>query len=193
MRGENKVDLVGQRFGRLLVESPARSRHSRAYWNCLCDCGTSCIAMGKYLRQGKKRSCGCLQRESNQINAIAMHASNNLPPGVAAFNLLFASYRCSAEARAISFDVTKDEVRELTKQNCFYCGKEPITVYAPDLPNGGYVYNGVDRKDSAAGYSTENCVSCCKVCNWMKNVYTVDAFISQCAAVTDYQRRQAAQ
>lgn len=188
MRGENKIDLVGQRFGRLLVESPAESRRSRAYWNCICDCGESCQSMGKYLRQGKKQSCGCLQRESSRQNAIAMVASNNLPPGVAAFNLLFASYRCSAEARAIDFNLSKDSFRDLTRGYCFYCGKEPATMYAADLPNGGYEYNGVDRKDSNVGYVLDNCVSCCKACNWMKNVSSVEDYISQCAAVTDYQR-----
>ena len=26
-------------------------------------------------------------------------------------------------------------------------------------------YNGIDRKDSNLGYTNENCVPCCKVCN----------------------------
>ncbi len=186
----NFIDLIGQRFGRLLVVSPAKAKHNRARWNCQCDCGTLCVATGKYLRQGKKRSCGCLQRESNQTNAKAMHASNNLPPGVAAFNLLFASYRCSAEARAIAFDLTKDEFRELTQLPCFYCGAAPKIIYAPNLPNGGYIYNGIDRKDSGIGYSSENCVPCCKMCNWMKNTLSVDVFISQCSAVVNHQTKK---
>lgn len=190
MRGENKVDMVGQKFGRLLIISPAKSKHKRAYWNCLCDCGNTCVSMGKWIRQGKKRSCGCLKRESAQINAKVMTASNNLPPGVAAFNLLYAGYRCSAESRAIEFDLTKDEFKGLTKQSCFYCGAEPKLIYAPDLPNGGYVYNGVDRKNSGIGYNSENCVSCCKMCNWMKNVYSVEDFIFQCRAVTEYQKNR---
>ena len=180
--------MVGQRFGRLVVEAPAKSRHRRSYWSCLCDCGKSCIAMGKYLRQGKKRSCGCLQRESSVQNAKAMTASNNLPIGVAAFNLLLASYRCAAENRSLNFDLTKDQFQKLTKQVCFYCGAKPTIVYAPNLPNGGYVYNGVDRKNSSEGYNADNCVPCCKICNWMKNTYSVEDFISHCLAVVEYQR-----
>ena len=186
----NFIDLTGQRFGRLLVVSSATAKHNRARWNCLCDCGKTCVATGKYLRQGKKRSCGCLQRESSLENAKKMHEANNLPDGVAAFNLLYAGYRCSAETRDISFNLTKEQVAEFTKQRCFYCGAEPKTVYAPDLPNGGYVYNGVDRKDSLLGYDLENCVSCCKMCNWMKNAFTVEDFLSQCRAITEYQRGQ---
>jgi hypothetical protein len=181
------TDIKGQKFGRLLVISPAKSKHKRAYWNCQCDCGNTCIAMGKYLRQGKKRSCGCLKKESAQINAKAMTASNNLPPGVAAFNLLYAGYRCSAETRSIEFNLTKDNVAQLTKQDCFYCGAPPKILYAPDLPNGGYIYNGIDRKDSSVGYNLDNCVACCKMCNWMKNAFTVEDFISQCSRIIEHQ------
>lgn len=186
----NFIDLVGQRFGRLLVVSPEKAKHNRARWKCVCDCGNICVATGKYLRQGKKRSCGCLQKEASLENAKKMHASNNLPEGVAAFNLLYASYRCSAETRGISFNLTKEQVQEFTKQVCFYCGAQPKTEYAPDLPNGGYIYNGVDRKNSLLGYDVENCVSCCKVCNWMKNKFTVEEFLSQCSAITEYQRKK---
>lgn len=184
-------EMVGERFGRLIVVSAAKSKHKRSYWNCQCDCGRLCLAMGKYLRQGKKRSCGCLKREQAQINQKAMSESNNLPPGEAAFNLLYASYRCSAADRIIEFNLTKEEFQRLTKQSCFYCGTEPVLSYAPGLPNGGYVYNGIDRKDSALGYEPENCVACCKMCNWMKNAFSIESFISQCQRVVDYQSRKA--
>jgi len=182
--------MVGQKFGRLFVVSAAKSQHKRTYWNCLCECGNTCIAMGKYLRQGKKRSCGCLKRESAQINARAMTASNSLPSGVAAFNLLYASYRASAESRSIEFNLTKDELQKLTKESCFYCGVEPLVTYLPRLPNGGYVYNGVDRKDNNLGYELTNCVSCCKTCNWMKNTHSAEKFILHCFAVVNHQKGQ---
>lgn len=191
MNIQNLADqMSGQKFGRLLVVSPAKSKHKRAYWNCLCDCGHTCTAMGKDLRQGKKRSCGCLRRESSQVNAKAMTASNNLPPGVAAFNLLYAGYRCSAESRAIAFNLSKNEFKSLTELACFYCGLKPKEVYAPNLPNGGYIYSGVDRKDSSLGYDPENCVPCCKMCNWMKNVYSVEVFIKHCKDVAHYQNNK---
>lgn len=188
MRGKNRVDMIGQRFGRLLAISPAKSKHNSAYWNCLCDCGNVCTAMGKWIRQGKKRSCGCLKKESAQINAKAMTESNNLPFGVAAFNLLYASYRCSSKSRSIEFNIVKNDFESLTKSSCFYCGVAPKVVYASHLPNGGYLYNGVDRKNSSLGYDLENCVPCCKMCNWMKNVYNADEFISQCSAISEHQR-----
>jgi hypothetical protein len=188
----NQEDMIGQKFNRLLVVSAAPSRHKRAYWNCLCDCGKTCVAMGKYLRQGKKQSCGCLSIENRQgvskLGVLARQA-NMLPPGEAAFNVLFATYRSSAEIRGLIFELTKDQVRVLTKQNCFYCGKAPTSVYRPNISNG-YLYNGIDRRNNLLGYVLGNVVSCCKLCNWMKNAFEETTFLSHCASVANYQQRK---
>lgn len=58
-----KLNLLGQRFGRLTVisEEPSKNRHSR--WRCLCDCGNVKIADGPALRAGSVKSCGCLQKD----------------------------------------------------------------------------------------------------------------------------------
>lgn len=63
-----KIDLTGKRFGRLLVVSKQAKRQEivsrECEWLCICDCGMSVIARSVSLRYGKKKSCGCLQRES---------------------------------------------------------------------------------------------------------------------------------
>jgi hypothetical protein len=64
----NKLDLVGIRFGRLVVQKPARDvrRYSRNYctWKCLCDCGNSKTVYTEDIRGGSTASCGCLHRDS---------------------------------------------------------------------------------------------------------------------------------
>ena len=44
----------------LLHNLIALNKNGRALWNCQCDCGKETIALGKELRNGHKRSCGCL-------------------------------------------------------------------------------------------------------------------------------------
>ena len=59
-----KVNLIGQRFGRLVVIEEAPSRHGNAMWICKCDCGnTTHPIYGRDLRGGKVSSCTCLRRE----------------------------------------------------------------------------------------------------------------------------------
>jgi very-short-patch-repair endonuclease len=63
-----KLNLIGQRFGNLVVtsESPIR-KNNRVVWNCKCDCGENTLVTTDLLRQGKTTSCGC-KRKARIIN-----------------------------------------------------------------------------------------------------------------------------
>lgn len=58
-----KLDLTGQRFGRLVVIEPAPNKGRRTQWKCMCDCGNEYIALTDSLRSGRLQSCGCLHSE----------------------------------------------------------------------------------------------------------------------------------
>lgn len=58
-----RIDLTGQRFGRLVIGELAEIRGRWAWWHSTCDCGTKKIVKSATLRNGKVRSCGCLARE----------------------------------------------------------------------------------------------------------------------------------
>lgn len=54
-------DIVGQRFGRLVVLNRAGSKRRRAAWLTRCDCGVELLRVSQELVSGKTRSCGCLR------------------------------------------------------------------------------------------------------------------------------------
>lgn len=58
------VDLVGKKYGRLLVVKKADSIGGHARWLCKCECGNECIVHGSSLKSGNTRSCGCYKREN---------------------------------------------------------------------------------------------------------------------------------
>ncbi len=58
-----RIDLTGQKFGRLTVVEYSHTKDGVAYWRCLCDCGNASIVRGPSLREGNTQSCGCLQKE----------------------------------------------------------------------------------------------------------------------------------
>lgn len=70
-------DITGYKSGRLLVTGFYGYKYSggrtRPYWNCLCDCGNSFIAEGGAIKEGKVRSCGCLQHETRVKNGKKNH------------------------------------------------------------------------------------------------------------------------
>ena len=59
MRGK---DLIGQRFGRLVVIEKLPSKNNRCWWRCKCDCGNFKDVPTKYLTSGTTQSCGCLNK-----------------------------------------------------------------------------------------------------------------------------------
>lgn len=61
------VDITGQKFGRLTVQSKHGHRGKDVTWLCLCDCGNQVIASGSDLKSGNTKSCGCFQREQATI------------------------------------------------------------------------------------------------------------------------------
>lgn len=179
----NKYNLTGQRFGRLVVIRQSPTQNKRAYWYCRCDCGREHIVMGKCLRRGDTKSCGCLKME--RIRTIA----RKLPSGESAFNQIFINYKRQARLRNLDFTLSREQFQKLTKCVCYYCGQEPAQTHqgGPSKRlNGSYTYNGIDRKDNDTGYTNENSVSCCGTCNFMKKTLSTESFVAACANVYLY-------
>jgi len=58
------IDLIGQKFGRLLpIKCVGKNNNRECLWLCKCECGNEKIISGRSLRSGATRSCGCLQKE----------------------------------------------------------------------------------------------------------------------------------
>jgi hypothetical protein len=67
-RPSHGADLIGMRFGRLIVVSRARNHESPAghltlCWECHCDCGQRSEVATHDLRSRHTRSCGCFSAE----------------------------------------------------------------------------------------------------------------------------------
>lgn len=67
------LDLIGQRFGRLVLIRLTESRNNARYWETKCDCGAKKIIRQLSMTQGRTTSCGCFQRENaSRIASISM-------------------------------------------------------------------------------------------------------------------------
>lgn len=55
---------IGNTYGYLtVIERAENTKEGRAMWKCKCKCGNETIVLGKHLRSGNTKSCGCYQRE----------------------------------------------------------------------------------------------------------------------------------
>ncbi len=154
---------VGNKYGKLLVIERAENYGTLARWKCICDCGNTCIVKGSELRNKRVKACGCRRA---------------LKFGEASFNSAYSAMKFSAtQKRKKNWTLTKEQVREIITSACYYCGAKPSQVSKGGTkPNGVFIHNGIDRLDSDIGYEFENCVPCCKRCNFAKHIMSVDEF-----------------
>lgn len=75
-----RIDLTGQRFGRLTVIRYDHAEHDGAHWLCKCDCGTEKVIAGYLLRNGATKSCGCLKSDASREALGKARAALNARP-----------------------------------------------------------------------------------------------------------------
>ena len=170
-------DLSNKKFGKLLaVKRIGIDKKSGMYlWECLCDCGKTVIKETRCIT--RSMSCGCSRRDPKPDRRIETEAR--------ALNRLYSDYKIRG-IKKNKFEITKKDFAVLIKGDCFYCGdppKERILCYRMRLSKNKepvtLLCNGIDRLNSALGYSMNNVVSCCTICNRMKLDLGFEEFSNQ--------------
>lgn len=168
-------------------------------WKYLCKCGNSGTVNG-YRWSGSRciKSCGCL---NGQIVAEANKKRRN--PQKASINLSFTLYEHSTRNRGLSC-LTREEWEKIVFLPCHYCGeiderqrspsRKPKNKYSELTKEEENEYtlsiNGIDRIDRTKGYIEGNCVPCCRMCNIMKNGYSVEELKQRVKRIYEYHHLQ---
>lgn len=178
-RGKIHEKYVGNKFGKLLVigvhSRDTKSR--RLIWQCLCDCGNICTAFSRNLERNAEIDCGC--SKSQKMLNIGMRLRKPELPQI--INRILDTYKRNAQNKGNIFSLTYEQFRELIASDCHYCGVEPSNM--KKLREVVLHWNGIDRKDNDKGYTVENCVPCCKDCNYLKNNRDYMEFLSKIATI----------
>lgn len=80
----------------------------------------------------------------------------------------FNNYKHHCTSNRREFELSLEQFETIVKLPCFYCDT---------VQDKGF--NGIDRMDQKQGYVIENCVSCCKLCNYMKGAVDNITFIQR--------------
>lgn len=178
LKGQPEIELEDVwNFWTVLAEA-GKNKHGKRLVKCQCVCGKIKIVSAPDIRLGRVKCCGCIKSSPwNENRRIASEA-------VRAANQLYANYRGSAKRKNHEFSLSKQQLIDLTQKDCFYCGSPPSTpVRVASLASHKklgradeskwfvkteYVYNGIDRRDNALGYTPDNCIPCCRICNRSK-------------------------
>jgi len=165
--------LIGQRFGKLIVDSIDRIEKEKTYWKCTCDCGNKKVTHTYMLTSGRCKSCGCLLKT----------AYNKEPDRNKAIIKFLFNSTIKRRSKQLNLDINIDleHFEKLIKQPCYYCGEKHSNLIHDWSYYGSRKYvvsdtilkfNGIDRIDNNKGYIEGNVVTCCKKCNSAKNSMT---------------------
>ncbi len=189
------LDLSGKRFGKLIAVEPVKKRTEQGLvqWRCKCDCGKEAKITASHLITGTK-SCGCLcQAKETRIKrgkTISKALRKRYPKGHAGRTQLLISYKGGSRKRGIGWALSNEHFDKLTQGLCYYCGIPPMQFSKSVGEHGAYTHNGIDRVDNTKGYTVENCVTCCKICNTAKRDLTLTEFLDWVARISNHQRLQ---
>lgn len=188
MRKSKAPDITGNRYGRLTVlrqesnyVSPKGSVSSR--WKCVCDCGVTKTVLAQHLLHGASVSCGCWKQEVTRKRT-------RHDPIDASWKLYLRHYKNGAKRRGYIWQLTDEQAISIAGQDCGYCGTPP---QLNDIGKRSYLSsvrfneldfdseyadkkiifsNGIDRVQNDKGYTQENVVACCTICNVAKAALT---------------------
>jgi hypothetical protein len=143
-----KVNLINQNFGRLtVIREIGTNKNRRVIWECLCECGAITKVVGRDLRNGHTKSCGCYRAELS-TKKFRKHGKHN-----------------SAEYN--SWRLLKNRCLNPNDQRFAEYGGRGIKVCDPWIDSFENFYadmgpkpspqHSIDRIDVNGHYSPENC------------------------------------
>lgn len=144
------VDLTGQKFGRWVVLKMVKAG-SRVHYLCQCVCGNKKIVRPDSLKNGRSKSCGCLNNEMR--SAIAKKANTT---------------HGNSKTRIYS-------IWNMMRQRCYnrkstsfqYYGARGISVcpswrtfdgFFKDMGEGWFSGGSIERVDVNGNYEPDNCI-----------------------------------
>ncbi len=143
-----KIADVGERFGRLVVvrRAPDDGGHSACEFGC--DCGAIVVRRMAYVRCGRMRSCGCLQRETARARLLT-HGESGKTVEHATWLRMLA--RCNNSRNP---DYARYGGRGIQICDRWARSYENFLADMGRRPGLGY---SIDRIDNDGHYSPDNC------------------------------------
>jgi len=141
-------NIVGEKFGRLVVVRLSRKRGlgNQLYWLCRCNCGVEVYICGNNLKSGKTRSCGCLRVERSRSQRFQHGFSET------------REYQCWLNMLARCYNVRRDDYQWYGLRGVKVCKRwrNSFEVFYKDM---GKCPPGLtlERIDNDGNYEPGNC------------------------------------
>jgi hypothetical protein len=153
-RGNNRLQLVGKKFGRLtVVENVGSDKKWQQHWKCTCDCGTEIVVIGGSLTSGNTKSCGCVGREKRLKHGLfsGCKKGKKWPPEVRTY------YKMRVRCLDPKYPQYKDYGGRGIKVCDRWLGEGGLHRFLEDMGNKPSKNHSLDRINNEGNYEPSNC------------------------------------
>jgi hypothetical protein len=179
-----KEDLIGQRFGKLIVEKETIKTYKNGAkvnaWICQCDCGNTSVCTTSILKTGHSSSCGC------QRLVVINHSYKDIT------GTWYGNAKKNARRNNFEFSLTKEYLQELLEKQNYRCALTNLPLHIKKIRSCKEYYQdttaSLDRIDNTKGYVEGNVQFLHKHINYMKWTHDQQYFIELCQLVSEHNK-----
>jgi len=178
-----RIDITGQKFGRLTAKEPTDKRvRKNIIWIFECECGQIIEAQATRVKSGHKNSCGCLH--GDVIKKYRMDKNPNWTGYEGIRGSHWSSIQRGAKTRNLEFTISIEYAWKIYESQNRLCKLTKIPIYLDYRDtNKREKTASLDRIDSKQGYVEGNIQWVHKIINYMKMDIEQQEFISLCRLV----------
>ena len=103
----------------------------------------------------------------NNKEHLSLYSTTNI-------NRRLGAIRDQAKKKGYVWELCEEDAKSMMVSECMYCGYLDLDT----------TVNGIDRMNNTTGYTPDNCVGCCGVCNFMKLSLDAQTFIERCQQIS---------
>lgn len=143
------VDITGMKFNKLKIIGRAENNYEgKAMWLCECDCGNKKIILGRDIRAGNSKSCGCLIKE----NVSKKNTKHGLSGGINEYGIW-----SGIKQRCLNPKSKKYELYGMKGITICDRWKENFNNFIEDMGYRPTSNHSIDRIDFNGNYEPSNC------------------------------------
>ena len=143
---------------------------------CKCSCGNIIRCKKTLVKSGRKKSCGCIQKEAEYVSKYIMR-------------MYWTAFLLNAKSRNIKVKINPEYLDQLLIKQNFKCQLSGLEISLPKTSDEFLIERlwtaSIDRIDSSKEYTKNNIQFVHKDINKMKMALDQDQFIKYCKCIAD--------